>query len=359
MSLAKENRAQDDRFDASRIAFHSLSRRLGRSWIEAYMERAAERARTDPEARKALAELAGARTLNFLVGPYGEGRENRGLLAWAVAEDRRSKLGRLPWPCEVPEENTAWVCGLARRLGALDAGVAALDRRWVYGRVQTNPYAPGEPVTKPIAFRPVPEPGETEAEFVLPEGVRRAVVLLAPMDRRRLGKGRPYDASIETNLGYSRMAELAVSVAEAIRAAGFVAVPCMNDTALSVPLAVAAGLGRAGRHGLLAARGWGSAVRIAKVLTDMPLAPGEPPEDPLADLCHDCGICAKACPAGAIPQGPPTREAPHPCNRAGDLKWPVNGEACLSYWVERGESCALCQAVCPLQVSGVGGQRTG
>ncbi len=339
-----------DRFDGSRIAFHSLSRRLGRPWVEAYMERAAARARTDPEARRALAELSGARTLNFLVGPYGEGRENRGLLSW-TPQGGPPGLAGLPWPVEDPAENARWVCGLARRLGALDAGVAPLEPEWVYGRVQTNPYASGEPETKPIVIRPAAEPAETQDQFVLPETVNRAVVLLAPMDRRRLVSKRPYEASIETNLGYSRMAELAVSVAGALRAAGFTAIPCMNDTALSVPVAVAAGLGVAGRHGMLAAQGWGTAVRIAKVLTDMPLEPAKPPEEPLAGLCHDCGICARACPAGAIPEGEPTAEAPHPCNRPGSLKWPVDGEACLRFWVERGESCGLCQGVCPLQVS--------
>ncbi len=333
-----------ERFDASRIAFHSLSRRLGETWTAVYLRRVREHASHDPEVRRALATLAGARALNVLVGPYGEGKENRGLLSWLP----RGPLvpGGLG-PSEAdPAENREWVLDLARRLGAAAAGVAELSEMWVYGRVQLNPYSPDPPVTKAVVFRDVPEPRETEHELVIPAAVNRAVVVLVRMDRKRLGPRPRLSASIETNLGYSRMATLAVSLADAIRAAGYVAIPCMNDTALSVPLAVAAGLGRAGRHGLLIAEDIGSCVRIAKVLTDMPLEAAPPPATMLSDFCETCTACARACPAGAIPDGPPTTDAPHPCNHPGTLKWPVNAEACLAHWVEQGNTCALCQRVC-------------
>ncbi len=333
-----------ERFDASLIAFHSLSRRLGEPWTAAYLRRVRERASRDPEVRRALATLAGARALNMLVGPYGEGKENRGLLSWLP----RGPLvpGDLA-PSEAdPEENRTWVLDLARRLGAAAAGVAEIREAWIYGRVQLNPYSPEPPVTKAVAVRDVPGPLETEDELVIPAAVNRAVVVLVQMDRKRLGPRPPLSASIETNLGYSRMGALVVSLADAIRAAGYVAIPCMNDTALSVPLAVAAGLGRAGRHGLLIAEDLGSCVRIGKVLTDMPLDPAPAPTAMLSEFCDTCTACARACPAGAIPDGPPTADAPNPCNHPGTPKWPVDGEACLSHWIEQGNTCALCQRVC-------------
>ena len=333
-----------ERFDASRIAFHSLSRRLGEPWTAAYLRRVRERASRDPEVRRALATLAAARALNMLVGPYGEGRENRGLLSWLP---REPLVPRGLGPSEAgPAENREWVLDLARRLGAAAAGVAELAEEWIYGRVQLNPYSPDPPVTKAVVIRDVPEPLETEHELVIPAAVNRAVVVIVGMDRRRLGPRPPLAASIETNLGYSRMGALAVSLAAGIRAAGYVAIPCMNDTALSVPLAVAAGLGRAGRHGLLIAEDLGSSVRIAKVLTDMPLEAAPVPATMLSEFCETCSACARACPAGAIPDGPPTAEAPNPCNHPGSPKWPVDGEACLAHWVEQGNTCALCQRVC-------------
>ncbi len=331
-----------DRFDASRIAFHSLSRKIGRPWVDAYVERTRARARTEPAARRALPALAGARALNVRVGPYGEGRENRGLLAWSGSSPPGRRLEASP------DEHRGWVLDLAGRLGAAAAGVAALDRRWVYGRVQLNPYAAGEPACKAIAFGPVAAPAETDDALVIPEAVNRAVVVLVAMDAARLRSDRPLDASVETNLGYSRMATAVVSLADAIRAAGYVAIPCMNDTALSVPLAAAAGLGRPGRHGMLIADGLGSAVRVAKVLTDLPAAPDRPRPDEPPAFCDTCGVCASACPAGAIPAADRGEAQPGPCNRAEGNPWPVDAEACLAWWVEQGESCGRCAGVCPL-----------
>ena len=330
------------RFDASRIAFHSLSRRMGRPWIEAYVARTRHRARTEPAVRRAVAVLSGVRAMNLRIGPYGEGRENRGMLAWDGPPASGPRLEASP------AEHRRWVLDLARRLGAAAAGVAALDRSWVYGRVQLNPYAAGEPACKPIVFRPADRPHETDDTLVVPETVGRAVMVLVPMDAARLRSGEPLEAGIETNLGYSRMATVVVSVADAIRAAGYAAIPCMNDTALSVPLAVAAGLGRPGRHGMLIAHGQGTAVRIAKVLTDLPLEPDRPDPSEPPEFCDACGVCAAACPAGAIPAGGRGETPPGPCNRASGNPWPVDAEACLAWWVDHGESCARCAGVCPL-----------
>ena len=62
-------------------------------------------------------------------------------------------------------------------------------------------------------------------------------------------------------------------VAEFIRRLGYNAIPAANDTALSIPLAVDAGLGQAGRHGLLINLKVGARCRISKIFTDLPLEP--------------------------------------------------------------------------------------
>jgi epoxyqueuosine reductase len=61
-------------------------------------------------------------------------------------------------------------------------------------------------------------------------------------------------------------------------------------------VALAAGLGWIGRNNLLVTREFGSRVRLATVLTDMPIEPGTP----LAFGCGDCVRCLAPCPAGAI-----------------------------------------------------------
>jgi len=57
-----------------------------------------------------------------------------------------------------------------------------------------------------------------------------------------------------------------------------------------------AGLGWQGKSLLLVTPEFGPAVRLATVLTDMPLVP----DGPVENLCGACRECAEACPAGAI-----------------------------------------------------------
>ena len=57
------------------------------------------------------------------------------------------------------------------------------------------------------------------------------------------------------------------------------------------------GLGYIGKNALLYTKEFGSKVRLATVLTDMPL---ERQREIIEGGCGDCDICKKACPAGAI-----------------------------------------------------------
>ncbi len=65
--------------------------------------------------------------------------------------------------------------------------------------------------------------------------------------------------------------------------------------------AVAAGLGWIGRSALFVSCEHGPRVRLATVLTDMPLIEKNPPM--AENRCEGCGKCAEACPAGAIKGG--------------------------------------------------------
>ncbi len=59
----------------------------------------------------------------------------------------------------------------------------------------------------------------------------------------------------------------------------------------------AAGLGVFGRHNLIIHPRFGTRVLFSAVLTDLDL----PSDPPLTDeLCNDCNICVKSCPAGAL-----------------------------------------------------------
>lgn len=143
------------------------------------------------------------------------------------------------------------------------------------------------------------------------------------------------------------MSFLAGSLAEFIRALGYHAIPCGNDTALSIPLAIDAGLGQLGRHERLITPEFGPLVRLCKVFTDMPLKPDKPIDFGVTEFCEVCKKCARACPAGALSFGSRTFKGPSKSTNPGALKWYSDPEKCLRHWAEIGTNCGICMSVCP------------
>ncbi len=313
----------------------------------------------DPvEARLFFALMVAMGTWNGFVGPFGSGYENRGFLSW-LPKDLPPDLTATPLPIENTAELTKKIKIMAAYAGADKAGVAVLDRRWVYAGATRNVKQPGSPETKPIVFRKVKQPVETDNELVIPDSVRYAVVMLF-VHPRALNQIGP--ATLATGMsagqGYSQSGLAAVSLAQAIRSMGYVAIPNMNDTALSVPLAIDAGLGELGRLGYMITPEFGPSVRIAKVLTNLPLIPDQPINFGVHEFCASCGICATECPAGAIsPDRERTFDPPRstmPCGNPGALKWFINGKKCFRWWINSGAGCSRCMDVCPYTVAKMG-----
>ena len=218
---------------------------------------------------------------------------------------------------------TARLKGAARTYGAALAGVTRLDPLWLY-----ESDGEGRPLE-------------------LPEGMTTAVVLAVEMDYRMLRSSPSVVASAATGAGYSRMAVVAASTARFLEALGWRALPCGNDTALSIPLAADAGLGELGRNGLLITPQFGPRVRLCKVLTDAPLVPDRPVTFGVREFCEVCMKCADECPSASISRDEPTWQGPTPSNNPGVLKWYVEVERCLAYWRRSGTSCANCIRSCP------------
>jgi reductive dehalogenase len=120
-----------------------------------------------------------------------------------------------------------------------------------------------------------------------------------------------------------------------------------NDTALSIPISVDAGLGELGRNGLLITPKYGPRVRLCKVLTDLPLAVDKPISFGVTEFCEICGKCARLCPSGAIIEGQRTYEAHDMSNNPGVFKWPVKMLKCYTFWRQNGSDCSNCISVCP------------
>ena len=135
---------------------------------------------------------------------------------------------------------------------------------------------------------------------------------------------------------------------EFIRNLGYTAIQCGNDTGLSVPLAIDAGLGQLGRHGLLITPQFGSRIRLCKIFTDLPLHADQPIDFGVTTFCRQCKRCAEACEVDAISMDDePTFTPTCKSNNPGVLKWPVNAERCYEFWCDNGGDCSTCIAVCP------------
>lgn len=275
----------------------------------------------------------GANAVNMVLGEYG--LPNSHFLKWEPLFIPELLTER---PFEADAETlTELVKNTAKVYGSDMVGITGLDKKWVYS----------QDLLKPFVFKNVAKPAETEDEFIIPDSVTNAIVMGVGMNMDFIDTSPAVLASTAASMGYSRMGILAVSLAEFIRSLGYIAIPCMNDTALSIPLAVDAGLGEIGRHGLLITPEFGSSVRLCKVLTNMPLIPDKPIDMGITDFCNQCFLCAEICPSSAISKGKPTFEGVCENNNPGIKKWYIDAEACLKFWQINGSDCAQCISVCP------------
>lgn len=261
----------------------------------------------------------------------------RSAAAWTVSDHFRGayaweKLGG-PHPVmaqlgrhAVPDraEMSAQAKETAQVYGADLVGICRADRRWVYAQdMDGNP-------------------------LEIPAGIEYAVVMAIKMDAAAIQTSPAYLASTATGVGYSRMAFAIACLAEFIRNLGYRAIPMGNDTALSIPLAIDAGLGGLGRNGLLVTPEYGPCVRLCKVFTDLPLEADRPIEFGLAAVCGRCRKCAEACEVGAVSSdAEPSYKIACRSNNESILRWAVNADKCYSFWVQNSASCSTCIAACP------------
>lgn len=149
-------------------------------------------------------------------------------------------------------------------------------------------------------------------------------------------------------MGYSRAEFLVAGLAEFIRGLGYTAIPSVNDLGSSVAIALDAGLGELGRTNRLISPEYGPMVRLAKVLTDLPLATDKPIDLGLQEFCQACKRCAEVCPAECLSyKDEPDFEVRGAWNNPGHQGWFEDAPKCLAYWRESTSGCSICIAVCP------------
>lgn len=102
-----------------------------------------------------------------------------------------------------------------------------------------------------------------------------------------------------------------------------------------------AGLGGIGKSGLFISSKYGPRVRLGTLLTDLPL-PTDTPFD--SDICGNCDVCVKLCPAMAISSSPFNLDNPDNT---------LDRHACSEYMkknfqhIGRGVVCGICVKNCP------------
>jgi len=328
-------RGEAPRFDQKdqmfmRSTWDPAWRDIARRYFAKFSGRTEPRERPGFTRRELALEMAGWHpALDYGSGQFvgGEGFE-----AWTPVLLGRTDTVRIPSglaPEKVsPETAAGLVKRAARFYGASLVGIAEVDPRWIY----SHSYHTLKKEHRPIELEPE---------------LKYAIVMAHEMDYTAFRHAPGYIGDAAASVVYSRMALCGAMLAHFIRGLGYRAVPMGNDTALSVPLAIDAGLGELSRMGILITPEYGPRVRLHKVFTDLPMAVDRPIEFGVGEFCRHCSKCASHCPGQAIAYGAPTLEVNNISNRPGVLSWPVNAEKCLSYWARLDTDCGVCVRVCP------------
>ncbi len=236
--------------------------------------------------------------------------------------------GDQPLPVDNPAAMTSEVKRIAKSFGADLVGVARFDERWIYTHTYRRAIHDAIPNELPADLPNVIVIGKS-MDYALTETVPSAL------------------AGAATGLAYSRDATTLIALAQYIRNLGYRAYASMNDTGLVIPMAIQAGLGEYGRHGLVITPEFGPRLRFGKVFTDLPLVADGPRTFGVKQFCDQCRRCADACPVKAIPHDPPSAARYDRSNLVGVTKWTVNAAKCFGFWVNQNTDCSICIRVCP------------
>jgi epoxyqueuosine reductase len=239
----------------------------------------------------------------------------------------------------------------AQFYGASLVGIADVNERWIYKSGFVRPAFTSEADSKERIRKGYASNSILETPIDLPDGINKVIVMAIEMDEVGISTAPAQPASAAASVGYSKMAFAIACLGEFIRNLGYRAIQCGNDTALSIPLAIDAGLGALGRNGLLLTPEYGSRVRICKVFTDMPLIADDLNISfikKIEKFCTTCYKCAEACETDAISKEKnPTFEPATISNNSSVKKYYVDVEKCFEFWIENSGDCGNCIVVCP------------
>jgi reductive dehalogenase len=255
------------------------------------------------------------------------------------------------YPIEDLNRFTSKVKRAAKLYGASLVGITDINEKWIYKTGFKRPDQVSESDAKKEVRKGSVTDSILEKPIDLPKGINKAIVMAIEMDSDALSTAPTQPSAAAVAVAYSKMAFVISCVGEFIRNLGYRAIQCGNDTALSIPLAIDAGLGALGRHGLLITSEFGPRVRICKVFTDMPLVSDKPNIkfiEKVTKFCGKCLECAEACETEAISKEKESNfQGFNISNNPGVNKYYIDGEKCFEFWIENSSDCGNCIAVCP------------
>ncbi len=225
-------------------------------------------------------------------------------------------------PLQATEAIKRW----AIHLGADLVGVARIDERWIYSRK-----------------------GHIHASHSMDnwgQEIKRnfthAVVIATEMDHDVMYAAPHTPVLTESMRNYSKGAFISSVIANWFTQSGYEAVANSFKyyESLMVPLAIDAGIGQFSRMGYLVTEKFGARVRLAAVLTNMPLVADKPVDLGVDEFCQACKKCAESCPSRSIPMGDKTV-------KNGLLRWMLDDQSCYDYWGRVGSDCGVCMIICP------------
>ncbi len=247
-----------------------------------------------------------------------------------IPKDELKEMGvfrsgkKLPkYRVEDPAEMSRIIKKVASFFGASLTGIARLNEKWVYSH-------------------------DCEGKPLDLSRYKYVVVMAVEMNPEPMGSSPSVTTATSTALGYAKLSFLSMHVAQFIRYLGYDAMESINDSGLSIPMAIEAGLGKLGRIGLLVTPQFGPRVQLCKVFTDLPLQPDNPQGSGILDTCRTCKLCALACEVQAISfDDEPSFQVQSPTNNPGVKKWYINPEKCYNFWFENTTDCSTCIEACP------------
>lgn len=221
-----------------------------------------------------------------------------------------------------PAVATRRLTGLARYLGAADAGTTAAGAEHYYSHVGRGSGTWGEEID--AAEHPW------------------ALVFTVEMNPDYIGSAPLQPALADSGRQYLEGAKIACALAEYIRMLGYPARAHIdgNYRLIMPTIAVEAGLGEIGRHSLLITPAQGTRVRIGAVTTTLPLKQANRTTFGVEDFCNICKKCSRNCPSNSIPRGQKTAHR-------GTEYWKIDEESCYRTWRSFGTDCGVCVNVCP------------